>query len=211
MNGNCPVAGHVHPDGSQSTMKHLQDHFHLLHPWQAVQLQPTAVTQEPAESCPAGGGGTWCHPSRTLCLSLVHPRVGVGRMPISVIAVHLVIPNLTGSAWILSKPGQLRYGSCWPFRANRVRFAGGWEHLSAAAEAPAHCILFGTSSFFLQHSPLCTDRAAALRFTSFRRQTLHTEILGKHGQKGTQSMNTLGRLGPSALLVGSPPCPDHSQ
>lgn len=70
-----------------------------------------------------------------------------------------------------------------------------------------HCILFGTSSFFLQHFPLCTDRAAALRFTSFRRQTLHTEILGKHGQKGTQSMNTLGRLSPSALRGGEPSMP----
>lgn len=192
-------------------MKHLQDRFHLLHPWQAVQLQPTAVTQEPAESCPAGGGGTWCHPSRTLCLSLVHPRVSVGRMPISVIAVHLVIPNLTRSAWILSKPGQLRYGSCWPFRANRVRFAGGWEHLSAAAEAPAlhfvwHQLIF-PSAFPPMHWPSCSPEVHLLpqadsSYRDFRKTWTKRHPVHEH---------TLGRLGLSALLVGSSPCPDHSQ
>lgn len=55
LNGNYPVLDHCHPNCSQDTMKRLQDHFHISHIWQAVQLQPAAVTQRTAEDCPAGG------------------------------------------------------------------------------------------------------------------------------------------------------------
>lgn len=146
LNGNYLVLDHCHPNCSQDTMKRLQDHFHISHIWQAVQLQPAAVN---AENC-RGLSSWWetqCHLFRTLCLSLVPPRVSAGRMPISVISVHLahkvVIPTLTKSAWILSKPVRLRDMAAAGYSAGQ---SAGWGTVVGVGVLP--CCYWGTSTVF---------------------------------------------------------------
>lgn len=146
LNGNCPVLGHLssklHPEHHKASPGPLP-HF----PRSAGCAAPAHRSY--AENCQelSSWWETRCNLSRTLCLSPIHPRVSVDRMPISVISVHLarkvVIPTLTRSAWILSKPVRLRDMAAAGYSAGRT---AGWGTAVGVGVPP--CCYWGTSTVF---------------------------------------------------------------
>lgn len=148
LNGSCPVLYRL-------SSKLLPEH-HAASPGWLPHFPHLAGRAAPAhrdyaENCRelSSWSETWCSFSRTLCLSLVPPRVSVGRMPISVLSVSLagevVISTLTKRAWILSKPVQLRdmaAAGCSAGRSARWGTAVGVEVTPCCYWAP-----FGISWF----------------------------------------------------------------